>query len=152
MSLENAIETLAGAVKQLAEAVAVHQAATATATESPPPSGKPGRGRKAKEAEPAAKEEPAEAKSAAKQPDPEPDASAGASTHTKEYFDTHVGKPFVELIRTKGTEAGRAIIDHFDKSKSRLSEALKPEQYEVAATLIAEALEAEAPGEDDVSV
>ena len=94
--------------------------------------------------EPDPKSEPAAASAAQPadtQATPEPTAAAsGAEEEVKDVrpldYDKDVKPAFLKLVQTKGRQAGRKIIDAFNPTKDKLSEALKPEQYADALALI----------------
>lgn len=140
MSLEQSIDNLAAAIVNLATALTGASVKTdvgtgtkkAAKTETSATTGKPA---------PAAAEGPAPGPSTAT-PAAAPEPKAETSAPKEIDFKRDIGPKFLELIEKKGQPAGRAVIDRYDASKSRLSEAITPEQYEDVLAFIEAALAA----------
>jgi hypothetical protein len=141
MSLEQAIDRLAAAIEKLAENSAP---VTVPGTTSPKASGK-GKDKTDPTPAPAEKPEasapgPATAPADAAQSSSEKNASPSVEG-TPIDFKKDVVPKFMALIEAKGNAAGRKIIDHFDASKARLSEAVvTPEQCAKCLKLIKDAM------------
>ncbi len=120
MSIEAQLAELTAAVKDLAAAMR----SSAGAPAAP--------------AKPAAPTQTSAAASTAKgNPAPtQPTAPTAAAQETKAPasgavldFNKDVGPKFIQLIRERGEAAGRSLINEYDSTKTRLSEAVKPERY-----------------------
>ncbi len=139
MSLEQAIDRLAAAIEKLAEN-------SAPVTVPGTTSGR-GKGKDKTDPTPAPAEKPeasapgpATAPADAAQSSSEKNASPSVEG-TPIDFKKDVVPKFMALIEAKGNAAGRKIIDHFDASKARLSEAVvTPEQCAECLTLIQAAM------------
>ncbi len=135
-----------GELARLLAAVAPDLPATASTPAAvapqPEPEAKKSKPEKAK-SEPKTETKTTEAASAAQPADTpattEPtavsDTPAGALS-----YETDVKPLFLELVKVKGRNAGRKVIDHFDASKDKLSEAVKPSQLAECKAMIEEAL------------
>ena len=130
MSIEQQLQDLTNAVKQLtvviAEGIKPGSTKEAPKAEDKKPSPKP---------EPAAASAAPPADTAPATPEPTAAASGGELD-----YDKDVKPAFLKLVQTKGRQAGRKIIDAFNPTKEKLSEALKPDQYADALKLIAKEL------------
>lgn len=145
MSLEDSITTLATAINNLADAVKLNAAPVVTeATESlnvisknhePKPETKDVPTPKA---ENTAKKQETKEPAKAQDPAPEPAAAKPAPAVTMK----DIGPFFARLLEAKGTAAGRAIIDHFDKDAKRLTEAVPAGREAECMAMVKAALEA----------
>lgn len=109
MTIEESINGLAAAINNLAASISTNAAINTAAA--------PGK--------PAATHAPvAVATPAPGQPTAAP-APAAAAPASKDYdFKGELVPAFMELMNTKGQEAARRVIGHFDPTKERLSEAV----------------------------
>lgn len=111
MSLEQAIEANTAAIEKL---IAVFQNATAGAKTTEPPA-TAGKDQKVKEA---TKHVPSkeELQSSGATSEPEFTAQSGSGTSEPLTFETLAGL-FRDLLKVKGPEVGRAVLDKYTKSK-----------------------------------
>jgi hypothetical protein len=135
--------------EQLARVTAAVSGAAVNLAHAQPPEELTGKSKPAKAKKedpkpetPKAEEKPAAASDAPPAATPDTTAQTAASDTPAEVIDyDSVIKPlFLKLVQTKGRNAARAIIDAYDKSKEKLSEAIKPAQYAEVKAKIEEAL------------
>lgn len=129
MTIEASLSEIAAGLHAIAAAIAGQAPAKAATGKS---------GKAATAAEPAAASTPpaSPAASPSTAADSAAQQSSGASSSEPAVDLKTLAAAFVALVEAKGQPAGRAIIDHFDASKSRLSEACPPEKYAEALALI----------------
>lgn len=126
MSLEQAIQNLADAINNHAEAIrgsthAAHIPAAPATPDTP----------KKDAAKPAAKQDPVGAQTTP--------ASVEAPAEKPLDYETDIKPRFLKLVEVCGRDAGRKLIDEYKTGATRLVEAITPAQYpEVLAKINAE--------------
>jgi hypothetical protein len=134
MSIEQKLDDLTSAIRELTAAITGSKAAAPVVQETPP-EGKPSAAQKkdAPAPEPAAPPTPAAAaESAVESPSEEPARELD--------YDKDVKPLFLKLINKKGRDTAVALIKEFDESATKLNEAVKPEQFAEVVARIEELL------------
>ncbi len=145
MTIESGLGELAAALKDLASAIRESAGAPGKAPATP------AKGKDKKETPSGPQKEPpaltpaapaagASTATAGGVPDTNASSSSTSAADKPLNFDTDIGPRFLALIEKRGREAGAKIVAMFDPSKTRLSEAVKPEQYPELLTTIEAAL------------
>lgn len=126
MSIEDKLSALTDAINNLTKAITATPAAPAQELTSP--------AQEAAKQEKPADPKPEAAKPAAASAAPPADTPAtpaptAAPSGGELDYDKDVKPAFLKLVQTKGRAAGRKVIDAFNPTKDKLSEAVTPGQY-----------------------